>query len=141
MPALNAGANCGGVQPVTWNLLDGSSLLLSGFSASLLHGTSPEVVSNKPHVDGLASGAPAPPSVVSVSFSNGCWGLFLNSVVSCPVCWFTCVLPTSLIRTADACGCVPGSRSSACMNRRNRLPPAASLGPHGAPCAGWVSGH
>src|SRR5207253_6459451 len=129
MPALNAGANCGAAQPVTSKLLDGT--VSNGSSAVLLHGISFEVVVAGPHVVGLASDAPAPPSVWMVSFSNGCWGLFSKTVVSCPVFWFTSVLPTSLTRTLDSCGSVPGSRSSACRNSRSILPSAASLGPHG----------
>src|SRR5439155_2766799 len=119
-PALNAGANCGAPQPVTSKLLDGSAV--NGSAAVLLQGTRREVVVAGPHVDGLASGAPAPPSVCIVSFSNGCWGLFSNTVSSRPVCWFTCVRPASLILTLVSCAGTCGSASCACRNSRSSLP-------------------
>src|ERR1700716_2456298 len=119
MPALNEGANRGVGQPSTWKLLDGSAE--NGAEGVLLHGVSREVVVAVPHTDGFASGAPGPPSRRSVSFSKGCWGLSSKTVVSCPVCWSTCVRPASLIRTYAP------SSYWACRNRRTILPSAASL--------------
>src|SRR5437660_11164126 len=101
MPALNAGANCGAPQPVTSKLPDGSAA--NGSPGVLLQGMSLEVVVAGPQVVGLASGAPGPPSVWMVSFSNGCGGLLSKMLVSCPVCWFTCVRPASLSLPLTSC--------------------------------------